>query len=88
MNDEIEMLRRFVRTILLEEKRTLGEPDYSAEKERDEPQPQYDDESSSGEETDEDVDEFSGVAALGGGPMVPLGYDADGTPAGKKKDKK
>jgi len=35
----------------------------------------------------EDLEEFSGVAALGGGPMMPLGVDAT-YPAGRKKSRR
>ena len=43
------------------------------------------------EDIDEPLDEFSGVAAGGGGPAVPLGYTAKGkpeTPAQRKKRQK
>ena len=39
------------------------------------------------EKEQEDLEEFSGVAALGGGPMMPLGVDAT-YPSNKKKKKK
>jgi len=40
------------------------------------------------EEEQEDLEEFSGVAALGGGPMMPLGVDATYPSSRKKKKKK
>ena len=43
MVNDMDMLRTFIRKIIVEEKKkeVLGEPDASSEKHRDEPQPQY-----------------------------------------------
>ena len=84
------ILRLYIRALLREEKITLGEPDTTAEKKRDEPQPQYEDEES-GE--DKDADEASTIAGMGAGlgPAMPLEYDPENPvldPYEKNKKKK
>jgi len=86
----VDILRFYIRTLLREEKATLGEPDATAEKKRDEPQPQYEDDVD-GE--DKDADEASTVGGMGGGlgPMQPLTYDPENpvlNPYSKKKKRK
>tara|TARA_Y100000389_G_C17278761_1_gene421828 strand:- start:354 stop:617 length:264 start_codon:yes stop_codon:yes gene_type:complete len=71
-----ETLRSYIRSLLIEEKKkTLGEPDVTAEKLRDEPQPQYEDE----ENESKDTDEASSVGGMGSGlgPAMPLQYDSE-----------
>ena len=69
----MEMLRTFIREMLVEEKKkeVLGEPDASSEKHRDEPQPQYD------IEEEEDQDEASTAGAVAG-YVGPLGGSGNG----------
>ena len=78
MNEQL--LRLYIRTILQEKKQTLGEPDTTAEKMRDEPQPQYEDEEDADKDgSPENADEVNTIAGLGGGlgPMQPLEYDPE-----------
>ena len=71
----IKELREVIRRLIIEAKKDdlLGEPDSSAEKHRDEPQPQYD------VEEDGDQDEASTVGGMGAGlgPAMPLSYDPE-----------
>ena len=77
-----KLIRQLIRSIILEaEKKTLGEPDASAEKHRDEPQPQYE------EEEGKDADEASGAGAVAGF-MAPLGQGNGPGDKPYKKNKK
>ena len=71
----INELRQIIRLLIQEvtSDDLLGEPDSSAEKHRDEPQPQYD------VEEDGDQDEASTVGGMGAGlgPAMPLSYDPE-----------
>ena len=71
----INELRKIIRLLIAEAASDdlLGEPDSSAEKHRDEPQPQYD------VEEDGDQDEASTVGGMGAGlgPAMPLSYDPE-----------
>jgi hypothetical protein len=71
----INELRKIIRLLIAEATSDdlLGEPDSSAEKHRDEPQPQYD------VEEDGDQDEASTVGGMGAGlgPAMPLSYDPE-----------
>jgi hypothetical protein len=71
----INELRKIIRLLIKEvtSDDLLGEPDSSAEKHRDEPQPQYD------VEEDGDQDEASTVGGMGAGlgPAMPLSYDPE-----------
>ena len=84
----INELRKIIRLLIKEvtSDDLLGEPDSSAEKHRDEPQPQYD------VEEDGDQDEASTVGGMGAGlgPAMPLSYDPEKTvydPYRRKKEK-
>lgn len=71
-----ENLRKYIRSLLIEaEKKTLGEPDVTAEKLRDDPQPQYEEE----DDGYKDTDEASTVGGMGSGlgPNMPLAYDPE-----------
>ena len=71
-----ETLRLYIRSLLIEEKnKTLGEPDATAEKLRDEPQPQYEDE----ENQNKGADEASSVGGMGSGlgPAMPMKHDPE-----------
>lgn len=39
-------------------------------------------------DSEEDISEFSGAAAAGGGPATPLGYNAKGEPSNPKSERK
>jgi len=78
-----KLIRQLIRSIILEaEKKTLGEPDTTAEKHRDEPQPQYEE-----EEEGKDADEAS-VAGGVAGFMAPLGHGNGPGDKPYKKNKK
>lgn len=84
INELREIIRLLIKEVTSDD--LLGEPDSSAEKHRDEPQPQYD------VEEDGDQDEASTVGGMGAGlgPAMPLSYDPEKPvydPYRRKKEK-